>query len=967
MARLKLLHQMNNRSALCVGVLAITGLYPAQKYVGADAALKVVNAPLPTKARGPEIADPFAAFLKRVDRFRRDTSKLSPAEAAKGWLALVDGCPATDIGWPSAVGSSPNPAFADVMSALPSPPAWAEMEKLLRVRLTKRKPGPKDRALLSMVEWLRGERDQATRELSSIKGLPAVLSALTAKIQLDGALFEQQPDSIESTVRKLIAALSAVPRRSDAEQEIELPDLDRLIGSARARKLLAYSFQTFDGKIVLKQADPFVNTARHLALEMAGKLKHPQWALVADAEAGPLFEAMHRRFPAAVSENSNWPGTLGGYGAASIQYLIYLVANNRVDAAAAYVKREAPNGQFLLPFFRLQSPMLQMPGKMDAFLQFLEREASSGDDTGVINYYNSLCQSIGQTKRADAFVATLPISKRGYFGYVDKPFDGLITMGKLEEAGRLLISRITDSTTRNGDTHLSSELIDIGRKLNRPDWVELGIATAVRSYRNNTVGFSESWICLDLADHGRAAEAEGIVADVLQRKTHDGSSSSSPIGQEELITLMRVYAAVGRWQDLLTILHEAPNLGQNDLAFLDNSGWGMDSLPYLTAKALAAVGRRDEAVHILRYVLESEPDNDEVYALLLELDPIGAGTLLDAMRRAAPMAPRPKMWKAEWLRRNRQLAAAEQTVRDAIALDPDDTLTNGVGGRTRFRAWQILSDIEHDEGKMAKAAADRHTAAVLSQIANPVDLDLDGPAKRAKALAKNPGDFTGRLAVADDLEHIGKHEEAMAMRTQAARQAAIAFGPASSTDWPGYRASILTLLERVLSEEAAKHPKRASTFAALGAVYDDLEQSIKAKQAYSRAVALDPDFLAAWKGLMGLQAGLSLPREIEDRLVSNLLRLAPGDLTQGSWEARDLAAVWSVADLALKGLPPVSEPIFQLSASSLSNSSDTVNNEQTRIRTRPPTAGSIIAADRTIADFTMLIGWIKPYPKGTEK
>jgi tetratricopeptide (TPR) repeat protein len=871
------------------------------------------------------------------------------------------------MGWPSPNGASPNPAFIDALSALPSPAAWAQMEIVLRGRLSNNKRSTKDRALLAMVEWLRGGRNQASIELSSIDRPTAEMSVLRAKIQLDGAFLDERPDSIEPALRKLIGALNAEPQRPGLEQSIELPDLDRLIGPARARKLLAEIFLTFDGEIVVKRADPFALSARRLALDMAAKLKHPQWTLVTALDGGPLFEVLHRRFPNPITGN---PAYLGGdgYHAAAMRYVMFLVANDRSADAATFLKGEEPDRQgFDMTFFE-ESSSLQRRGKLNAFLQFLEREIANGESGWVINSYYSLCQQIGLAKRADAFVAKLPAAKRsGFFYQVDKPLNDLVAAGKLEEAGLLIVGRIMASTAMVSDPNACSELIDIGRALKRPDWVEFGIATAEKAYRNATFGFPEDWICLELAEHGRAVEAESLVADVLQRRVHDGSNSSPPNGQFELLTLMRVYATAGRWQDLLTILEEAPNLGENDVAFLQNSDWQMDSASYLTAKALAAVGRREEALHVIRYVLQSEPDNDGAFAMLLKLDPVGAGARLDAMRRALPMAPRPRAWKAEWLRRNHKLAAAERTVREAIALDPDDTVSVGYQSRVRFRAWQILADIEQDEGKSAKAAADRRALVDQGQSPTRIDLDLDGPAKRAKALAKNPKDFMARLAVADDLEHAGKATAAEEMRTEAAQQAANELGPASSTEWAGNRAAVFPLLVRVLSEEAATHPGRASTFAALGALCEGLEEWAKAKEAYFKAVALDGNHLAAWKRLMEIHPTMSFSRELEETLVSNLARLSPGDLAQARWEARNLAGVWSAADAALSDLPPVEEPIFRLRASSLGNSADPMNNEGTRSRARPPTAGLVIAGDRTIVNFALLIGAMATHSEGGVK
>ena len=802
-----------------IGCLVATG--HAQSYLGAEGALKAIKS---RSAVAPKRPDPAVGLRRAIDAYKHRARGLSPVQSAQQWLALASPTAPSEAIWAlerrrSGPGDS---SFAKVMSALPSPAVWPELERQLRGRVSGSKRAAKDLALLALVETLRGERTQARAHLDQLKTLSLEQQVLRSHVLVDLAMIGEDKDQIADAYRKQAITLSLPTEASSSDRTMELPDLAVMLGPNRARVLLGDIFRTFNGEVVINGGASFKKMAREKALVEVAKLKHPQWNLAIDVEGGPLFEALHKRFPdsnSGIQQNRDWAND--SYSAAATRYTAYLIANHRAADAAAFAKNQESPYWFGGRIVDEEVDLLKNRAVVQDYVQFLETLISGSTDGLVIRDYVEFCDAVGQSEHANRFVAGLPAAKRvGLRDAWERTLDELMAKDNVEEAGRLLQKVVEEppDPKSNLSGYAASRLADIGHFLHRQDYVDLAFSAGERAFRSEHFAFINGWVCLVLAKDHRGPEAERLLADVLQWEAHD-SGQSPPGGKEELECLVQVYAGAQRYEDVLALLEGAPNWGVSDVAFFDNLRKRQNSVVFICAQALAAVGRRKEALHVLRFVLQSQSDLDQAYELLLKLDPDGAGPLLDTMHRVSPTATRPLMWKAELLRRKGRLADAEMSVRQAIALDPQDT--QAWESSTRFQAWAILAGVERAQGKVEAALIhqrkfDSPGKYFTNNGSDVYTLDIRGPATRLKALADNPDDFSLMFAVASDLNRAGKRDEAKARILEACRLLPSNIGPAGQVNWWDDDPEFARACEDLLRAEIRKDPNKASTHAVLG-------------------------------------------------------------------------------------------------------------------------------------------------------
>lgn len=937
------------RPAMLVCAACAAGISFAQTYRGAEAALKAMqDQPASVK---PEI-EPTEQLWQAARTYARTAPHLSPEQAARRWLALADRCPQSSAIWE--LNNSGENAFSIVIRALPRPSVWPELKRLIQDRLSKSPGTARDWAMLAMVETLLGERGSSWDHLSRIEGgLSLEQQCLLEKVRVKLALRSGDQDRIEGAYRSQALAMSKPTQPIGGDKAIELPDLPTLLGPERALKLLKQLLLSFDGELVIERPGAFRKSAIQTALAEVANLKHPQWTLAIDADGGPLFEALAKRFP----ESSRGIRVRRGFAsdsfaAAASNYMVYLVANGRAAEATAFAKRQDSPYWLVIPW---DLALLEEHGKTDEYLHFLEGLISTGYDS-LLDSYTSFCLKAGQRERAREFAATLPASKRGDRGGATyREVSDLVANDKLVEAAELLRAELQSAgvaKSMNSNPNLASAIADIGLALGRQEYVDIGIAAVEQTLGATSGSFINGWVYLVLMESGRGVEAERLLALALQKAAHE--NSIPPGGHEELGYLVRVYAGSGRYADVVTLLEEAPNWGASDLAFT----WGgarEDSVSFLAAKALTEVGRKSEAMQLLLFVLQTEPDLDQAYELLLKLDPDRAGPILDAMHRVSPMASRPLMWKAKLLQLQGRVFEAEKLVRQAIALDPQDTGAVW-NSNTRFQAWTILASIERQQGeqdlaRMHQLRFDSHREHSPVRRQGWYSLDLHGRKNRLKELADNPDDFMLGFRVAYDLKEAGRLEEGRAQYLLALRTMAGQIGRAGNASVdrvPEYADDADKLAEDLVRSnpnDLGAHLVRAELRAAAG-------DANGARDDYLRAIAIDRDCLVAWSGLEQIESLAGLAPGLKEEVCMNLVRLAPLTRWRMGGSIRNLSALWNTADKALQGALSVDEPIFQLRSSR--SESEPFNNFGKEWRW-PPSPGSIVGREPAIASFAHLI------------
>lgn len=606
-----------------------------------------------------------------------------------------------------------------------------------------------------------------------------------------------------------------------------------------------------------------------------------------------------------------------------------------------------------------QTEMLRKTGKTEEFIRFLEAMIQGGQPKLLRNYVE-YCNDNGYRERQRRFVAQLPSSTKAGFRDLDSEVRYLVANGQVEQAADLLRKRLAESDAvqeiSRSIPNDASNLYDIGRYLRRKDYQDIALKVGEEAVASTNGMFTLGWVYEILLEEGRGSEAERLIADSLQRVAH--SSQSPAGGKEQYEALIQIYASAGRWSDIVTLLEDAPNWGVSDVAFLDDQQQRQSCIPFVAARALAGVGRKGEAMRALMFVLNGHPDLDQAYELLLNLDPSGAGAILDRMHRASPMATRPVMWKAKLLQDEGHLVDAERLVRQAIAIDPQDS--SAWESETRFQAWAILAGIERAEGKAEAAAADRRKFEpahkyYMNNGSGRWSLEIDGPVNRMMGLGDNPDDFLLRFAVADDLRLAGKPDEAKEQYLRAARSMAEQLGKTGLNlgwfDMPQYDEEA----EKAVEDVITKNPNSAPAYCALADLYSTTDRPAEAEHAYQKALALDRDSLAAWKGLELLELKTELPPDLLEKVWLNEIRLAPTEPRWGTNHVQSFSELWLTADLALRDLISAQEPVFTLTTSADETPDQNYQSDYQRMHNWPPTPGAILGQEDTIQTLAKLI------------
>jgi tetratricopeptide (TPR) repeat protein len=665
--------------AFCLLVLC-----PAQQhYVGAEGALKAIN----VKPAAQPPSYPQWEFQRSIDAYQRAAPRLVPIESARRWLSLAE---KTTLASDTETLTLPQGASLDfelleVMRTLPSPRVWPAIEAILAKRT-----GPWDRAMLGMFQALLGDRGAAKKQLELVTKLSPARQALLAYIRVDLTWLDENKAGFEEAFLKLADSISAAEHQAAAGQFLELPNLEARLGTDRARALLRTLVRKFDGELVLPQGATYGNLAREIALAEADHMKHPQWNLAIDVDGGPLFEAIHKRFPdvsSGIQRSPDWGGDSAE--SAAWRYLAWLVATGREGDAGSYVKNNSDQFQSEGPLPDEEIAFLKKAGKVDGYLRFLETSISRG--AGFASAYKMLCDTLHEPDRAQEFLAKLPEKQRLAAGDpIEDTLTTLLARRKVVEAGEFLENLIKSPPPKDRQggpiEHPESDLVDFGHYLHRQDLIDEGIAAAEKKLASDD-SFEQGWVCEELADDHRGVEAERLIANSLKAAFVSTSSSSPPEGQEQCQALVQLYVSLGRFDDALTVLDRGTRWGERDVAFVDSPDERENSLSFLTARALAGVGRTAEALHVLKYVLQSHQDLDQAYELLLRLDSRGAGPMLDAMHRVSPFATRPLIWKAELLRRSGRLDEAGHTTRQSPSIRKTPRGPAAIQDSWEWRSW----------------------------------------------------------------------------------------------------------------------------------------------------------------------------------------------------------------------------------------------------------------------------------------
>jgi tetratricopeptide (TPR) repeat protein len=986
---IKLSYQSIASIALCLAGTftwsATAHAAPATNYQGAGAVLRQAAESVNQIKSADEKSSPAAQWRADLKAFKQQSASLAPTEAAKQWLAMVDRLlqlEETPANFDQQDMMSHPIQPDELVEALPPPASWAELAKAIEARPA----GEGARALQGLglrllAHTLLGDTTRRREDIAALEALAA--KAKTRQAYFYNSLFEELSSSLMAAMDNPDAVLQALDRKLAAQQSeegdryqssLQVPDLVPLVGPEKAEAFLRRALVKSKAQLNIDAGTATDKLAQKLALELVSELKTPQWSLVNSLESVDLYEAMEKRFaktgtnepPATVSDMPSVPLPPDAFGdnekqSARIYYLLGLIARERTaDAVTVARQFEKENDAYFPNDVIRQMERAGFVGQLNGFFHELLQQ---NPDLPFWEEYVQVAAHAGQTaemvKLVQAAISKPGLSKGQRVHLQQLLYQALLANDEVE-AGVTELRRLIQTNEpapassgryeRESRGDLALNLARIGHLLNRPEWLEEGLADAKAVVQKQDETDYSPWgnsTALSLAslldDLNRGPEAEAVLATALSNAV---SKKANPrmYGYEErstpatqiLTALARLYHHAGRDADVLKLFDDAPYWGVKDLADLNSRFADLeDMVPnyshqpvivpvgYYAAAALAKTGRAAEARTLLNPLFDQSPGCDRLYELLLSLDDEQAPAELDALFARDQFEERPLIWKAHWLRTHQRLAEAEQAARQAIAIDPTD---GEEGPGDRIRAYVELAEIRAARGDTNEAATLRGVVQSVHQAELADQFHAAGLLKRAVALYQDSLNrfadaycIHARLAV--QLSDMGLHQQAEEhyrrayelMPDQFGRMESYCFGCERAFD--GERAQ--SIAEKVFTELAQKTPNKPQVHYLLGYLREEEGRYPEALTNYRVAVRLDPDYLNAWEKIEGISSHVFQSATERDAVVFNLLRLDPlARHTHPSFEnVSDLAALWRNVAIAAGKCPAKPESLYPLPAS----------------------------------------------------
>ena len=644
---------------------------------------------------------------------------------------------------------------------------------------------------------------------------------------------------------------------------------------------------------------------------------------------------------------------------AQIYYLLGLISLNRTTEAVAVAKKL--NGRSVSYSCTEAFKVMEHAGYTAALDNFLHDLLAGNPDLAFWDQYVELAAHAGTTDRMLVLVrgalAHADLSDTRKAGLQQILFKALLAADKVDEGvAQLRLLAAQDDGTRNGENYgpgrLGVILAQLGVLVKNPAWTDEGIALAKAWLAKNTgpgsPGDSISEVVETLAqilsDQQRGPEAEALLTEALARVTTPGNTTDNqdwqgPAARPILTALTVLYHRAGRYQDVLDLLEQSPDWGASDLGELlatipaENplavmwlhTGTSPLPVPYLAANALRATGQREAAQKILGPLQDRYPGLDRCYELLIALDGTNAIPQLDLWFKRDQFEERPLIWKAHLLREENQLEAAEQTIRQAISIDPSD----GEEGRgDRMRAYAELADIRAARGDQKDADFYREVVKAIRMSEDADQYYQAGLLKRAiqlyeQGLAHFADAYCIQSRLAIQLAALGQNAQAEEHYRRAYELMPDSFGRVESHCFGCEKAfdgeHAQSIAEKVFTQFAAAHPDKPQVYYLLGYLRTEEERFAEARTNYLTATRLDPDYLNAWVKLQETDEQVLAPAAERDRIAFNILRLDPlRRHAQVSFaNVTDLAGLWETAAATAAPPSPLATNLMSLPASKL--------------------------------------------------
>jgi tetratricopeptide (TPR) repeat protein len=942
---------------------------------GAAAILQQVKPPTTPVAEAEPVDEAFPGteaapkghatlqLRQSIRDYSKSAAALTPEVAALQWLALADRFAALGQSSSALSMEMPPPSFTEIVAVLPGPQSWPALRSAVEARKPLQTRSVRDLSLLLLADVL----------TSNTRGQWTTLAALQAQLATQGGAGPyKHPSEYSHRLYNAMAQVSGDPQRlAQVVQEpmggrstfvrntsgavrkppvLQMPDLVTLAGPAKAQEQIRRTLLTTTAEIDIPLGDETRALAQRIALSEVRRIKIPQWSLAQSISATKLFSAMEQRFmtpptSAKVRDTkarsfvpaSQW--NTPSYRLARMYYLLGLIADKRVDDALALATRMGRTGGVsTIPPEALES--LDRAGHTLALNYFLRDMLTKNPDLPYWNIYIVTAARVGQTDWMLALVrkaaARKGVKPAQVFALRQNLYRALLAADRVPE-GVTVLRQLMASPVPAGIQveryELATTLVRLGYLMKQPAWANEGVR-AVRSTlsRPDTESYSSIDPIALLLSVGRDAEAEKELAVVLKRAAAQSAADSTPYMDyengsvvRELTALAGIYHRRARHKDVLNLLDNAPWWGVQDLAKIyrvtDSSG---TPLGYMAASALAAVGRKDEALRINQAVLEADRGFDPAYQLLTNLQGVKSLPVLDALFAADQFEERPLIWKAAVLLKAGRPAEAEQSARKAISIDPSD---GEQGKGRRMRVYGVLADILAARGDRAESEKMRGAVKAIRVAENADDFYEAGLLSRGIRMYKQALTYFGnayciqsRLAI--QLAAQGRMKEAEVHYQRAYELMPDSFGRMESHcfgcegAFEGQRAG--QIAEKVFTRLLTRNPNKPQLHYLIGYLREDQGRYREALAQYRRAVQLDRDYINAWNKLLGLGENMQLPARDRENAVLNLLRLDPAlrHVTPDFTLVSNLRLLWRAGETAVaRRGSTVPETLYALRAS----------------------------------------------------
>lgn len=968
------------KGAVCLFALLLTP-HPfvlAADYMGAAAVLEKSSQ---KKQSTEEEKSSGAGELKRdIQSFKKQNVTLAPDEAARQWLALLDRqlnlSPAEIGGAYTGLFQAPDFDPNDIWKAMPGPWSWEALRKAVEVRPESKDHQDRELGLRIIVHTLVSDYSAQTNDLAHMEVLATNASSeeenpmliITAGFIRKYLLKKSNnPEIVLKSLKDQLAT-------GNPSSELSVPNLVPLVGEERAADFFRNVFSNSAVKVEIEQGEDTKKLARKIALEMIGQLSVPQWNLACSLDAGPLFEAMEKKFGTTEPETNKVPdefdfnalvnkrnsrnnGRDGKHVEARIFYLLILISQNRTKEAADFAQKLKREDSASIPATALQQ--LERAGYAGALHDFFNELLTQNPDMPFWNDYISLSATVGETDKMLDLVrktaARDDLSAKRRDALRQNLYRALLAADHVDE-GIAEVQKILAQPIKAGNWEdsggvasrgdLALTVAKIGLLTDNTNWLEQGIA-ATRAALNPIQGLNPVFadyyatqLRQSFADFlmmaGRGPQAESILSEGLEvrpPKGEDAFSWRDSSSRAYLAGLVSVYFNAARYADVVMLLDKAPDWEVGDLGELhesdaDNIHQHADSLEdllrYHAAASLLEMGRKEEAAKIANAILDENGGYDPAYEVLAKIGGAEVMRRLDELFARDQFEERPLIWKAVLLQQGGKLEEAEAVARRAISIDPSD---GEQGPGRRMRAYAVLADIRKARGD-EKESDFFHNAVEAIRLSEKADRYYEaGLLKQAvnmyeDSLMKFEGAYCIQSRLALRLSELGKNDEAAEHFRRAYELMPDSFGRVESHCFGCERAfeneQAQKIADKVFTALVKSAPQKPQVHYLLGYLREEQGNYPEALKYFREAVQLDPDYLNAWKHVGSTGAEAHLSDAERDSVLLNILRLDPLGRHGGNPStsgATDLRAVWNAFEAAEKLQPVLSTNLYSLPAS----------------------------------------------------